>query len=270
MNKILKANIHINWLFYRRSRLLLIIGILMLALFLLTLIPSLLFTSCNDRFSMALRIYGSVSGFTQMILIVIALISVWYHRANKCVKLIFTKNCTPELWIQSHIITAALIMLAGLICAAAAYVVLSLAWDLPLQIGIVAAVCNDFICGMLFYMYLILLTTWMHPIVALTVSFVLSERLFSWLSLLCAAGAERFTSGISHIMLWVLKNLFGAVYYILPGMSPLGYKLEKLSTSLRMEDGTWANIGWGAVYLIMFGSFCYLLTCYSLRRQRMN
>ena len=101
MNTTLRANIRTNLRFYARNRLLLILSLLFGGIMSLSLLPSLFFTSAGTRFHILLQIYSAFRTFLFIVVGMIALLSVWYHRSQKCVKLVFTKPCSPENWILS-------------------------------------------------------------------------------------------------------------------------------------------------------------------------
>lgn len=270
MDKILKANIKVNLQFYRRNKLLLLIGILFLGIVGMTMIPSILFSTSNERFFLIITIFKTVTWFMSMMLALIALMSVWYHRSNKCIKLVFTRPCSPEKWVLGHFLSAALVFAAGLLLALLFYVSASLIWGIPLQRAITVSIIVSFVHGMLIYSYLLLLSSLMHPIVAGFIALVFSEGVFYWLAMMCQASAESITNTALSFVLYTLKNIFGSIYYVLPTMSPFEDKLQKLSTGLRISRAEWKYIAGILIYFLIFSAFSYFVTVYSLRKKRIN
>ena len=266
----LKTNVHINFLFYRRNKLLVIVGILCFALMVLTMIPSMIFTSANERFQLASRLYQFLVMFLYLLVALIALISVWYHRSNRCLKLIFTKPYAPEQWVFSHYVSVVLLISVGLFTGVFLYGVLSLCWGLPLQVGVLGAVVYHF-CGILLvYSYLLALSSWVHPVVATVLYLLFSEGLFHWLALLCRAGAEAIEAGLGHVTLVVLDKIFYAIYFVLPTSAPFGEALSRVSNSFRMGWGDLKYVAGTLVYFAIMVSLAYLLTVLSLRRRSLT
>jgi ABC-type transport system involved in multi-copper enzyme maturation permease subunit len=270
MNKILRANIHNNLIYYRRNKLLLIVSLLFIAVMLLNLIPSLFFTSHNIRFRLALQIYTGIVGFTGFIVAMIGLISVWAHRSNKSVKLVFTKPCSPETWLLSHYISAGLVLLTGMLVSVVLYLALSLIWNIPIQAGILAYSFNLCVSIVLTFCYLVLLSAWLHPIIAGLVYLAFSENMFYWLALLCKSGIDTLESALLKGMLTVLHWITYGLYYVLPAMKPFEEKMKHLGANLRVPENYGLYSIGQLVYTLLFIVFCFSLTIYSLRKRRMN
>lgn len=266
----LRHNIRVNLQFYRRNRLLLIVGLLFLAGMLLTMIPSLFFVTSNERFQLAMQVYGGMYAFLFVISGLIALISIWYHRSNRCLKMIFTKPYRPEAWVVSHYAAVTIVFWCGMILSAVLYTVLSLAWGIPPQAGVLADMVCKYATVLLVYSYLLALSSWVHPIVALVLLLVFSDSTFYWLTLLCRAGSNTIEQGFAHYLLVGMDKGFCAVYYVLPSVSPFGEQLSKLSTGFRLTAPMLKYVAGHLVYAALGTGLCYLLVVYSLRRRQMT
>jgi len=269
MKRSLKANMLTNFRFYQRNRLLIVASLLFLAIMLLTMIPSVIFTSANERFHIVMQIYSMLSGFLAVVIGLIALLSISSHRMNKSITMVFTKPCPPEEWVFSQYLSAATLFLAGISIAVFLFVVLCLAWGIPIQGAVIASVLNNFAQTMMIFAYLFMLTTWMHPLVAGFFFLVISEDIFYWLALVCKAGAESVKSWVRYLLV-PLRFIFEWLYYLFPTMSPFNRELNRLDTGLRLGAGDGQYIVGVLVYAFFFISFCYLLTCYSLRKRRLT
>lgn len=270
MRKALWANVKNNLVYYRRNRLLLVVGLLCVGVLLVSSFASIFWTTANNRFELARGLYTRVSMYTMLMVGLIGLIAVWSHRANKSVKLIFTRPCSPRVWLASHYVSAGLVFLLGMTIAVGSYLVSSLVWGIPIQTAVFASALNHFIETFLVFSYLMLLSNWMHPVAAVLFFVFISENTFYYLALLCRAGSEALPWKNAPPILPGLETAFQGLYYLLPTMAPFETELQQLSTSLRMPDNCAIHLLKGLVYLALFIFFSFSLTVYNVRRQCMN
>lgn len=268
MNNLLKANVVTHLRFCARNRLVLVFGLLVAGVIVLCMSFSMFFISRNSRFDIVLRLFGTLSGGITVLLGLIALLLVWYHRSQRCVKLVFTKPCTPEVWVLSHYLTGAVLGLGGMALVLALTAGLMGLWGLPWQWGVLPAA----FCGLLgmawMFSYLMALSTVMHPILAFFALQVLSDRLFYQLALMCRAGAESTHLFGAGTLLFGLEKICLGLYLLLPGGHLFGEHLSRLNSGFRMEAGDWPYLLGEAGYTALFVLLMYLLTVLALKRQR--
>lgn len=267
MNKTLWSNVRINILFYKRNRLLLVAGLLLFVVLLISIVPSFFFTSVTDRFDFSLSLYNSLSFFLFMTLALIGLITLWYHRSNKCIKLVFAKPCTPEEWLLSHYVSAGLVFTCGLAIAVALFLVSCLMWGIPIQQGILALALLNFSQAYFVFALLLLLTEWMHPIIAVVVSLVFSDSLFYSLAHIVRAAHEDAESTIYRAFLYLMQWLVEGLYYLIPSPTLLDSELTKLESSLRLVEGNLWHLGMRLAYLVVFVAFAFILTAHRVRNR---
>lgn len=270
MIKLLAENIRLNLIFYRRNRLVTIVGVLFLLIMLLTAVPSIFFTSSNQRFQIVMQVYRGIVTFLIFMSGLLGLIAVWSHRSNKSVKLVFTRPCPPAIWLAGHYLSMLLVFCAGLVVALLLYGLLSLVWGIPLQVGILASALLSTVTALLVFSYMMLLSAWMHPLVAGFIGVVISEGMFYWLAILCESGLEHLKGVIGQLFLTLLHWIFHGLYYVLPTFLLFSESLRRVSSSLRLpDDWGWyllGNIGYAALFV----AFTFVLVCLRLRRSRMN
>jgi len=268
MLKLLKANIVVNLQFYIRNKLILFLAMILLVGFGFSLVPILAYSSVNERFNNILFIINEMVYFAKIFLAAVALISIWYHTSNKCVKLIFTKPCSPELWVLSHYLSAALVYLVMLIFIFFIYTLLSFIYGVNFQSGVFVWIFVKFVYGMILFSYLLMLSSWFHPVVAFLISTMFSESVFYYLAIMFRNGKDFFDNIIAVTIFNSIGKVFKAVYYTLPDMSPLIEKFDSLNTGLRLP-ANWITYMIGIfVYTTIFFAFSYSLTVFSLRKKR--
>ena len=268
MNNALKANVVTHLRFCARNRLVLVFGLLVAGITTLSVLPSFFILSKNSRFDIVLSLFSTIGGFMTGLLGLIALLLVWYHRNQRCVKLVFTKPCTPETWVLSHYLTGMVLYLGGIAFTLVLTVGLMGVWDLPWQWGLLPAVLWQFLGVASLFSGLLMLSTVMHPILALFVLLVFSDRLFYQLVVLCRAGAESAGTLGAGTLLYGLEKLCLGLYLILPGGHLFGERLSRLTTGFRMpaEDGLYL-LG-DTAYTALFVLLMYMLTVLALKKQR--
>lgn len=268
MTSSLWANVRVHLKFYRRNRLLLVAALLIGVIIGISMIPSLFFYSVTNRFRILMQIFSMSTFFLGVMLALIALISVWYHRSQKCVKLVFTRPCTPANWLLSHYLSALLVYLMAMGVVVLLIIVLFAVWGIPWQWGFLAAVYYDFVTTALLFSLLLMLSAYMHPVLAFIVWLLLQDGMYYYLSLFCRAGAEFLERDSLLILLAALRRLFEGLYFIAPMGSPFAEELSKLQSGFRLEDGGLKYLAGGTVYLALFGALMFAATCYALKRQR--
>src|SRR5262245_5825427 len=127
----LAANIRVNLKFYRRNRLLLGMGLVFLLIALIFASGSLLFSTSTGHFELMHQLFDELSTFAFIFVAAVGLILITVHVRGRGVKLIFTKPCTPEVWLGSAFASAVLlafILYSGIVALTFA---LSVYWGVP-------------------------------------------------------------------------------------------------------------------------------------------
>ena len=268
MNDVLKANVITHLRFCARNRLVLVFGLLVAGVTALSVLPSFFMVTKNSRFDIVLSLFNTLSGFMTVLLGVIALLLVWYHRHQRCVKLVFTKPCTPETWVFSHYLTGMVLYAGGMALTLALTVVLMGVWGLPWQWGLLPAILWQFLGVASVFSCLMALSTVMHPILALFALLVFSDRLFYQLVVLCRAGAESAGSLGLGTLLYGLEKLCLGLYLIVPGGHLFGERLSRLTSGFRMPAEDWLYLLGDTAYTALFVLLMYMVTVLALKKQR--
>jgi hypothetical protein len=185
---------------------------------------------------------------------------------NRSLKMVFTKPCSPALWLMSAFLSAVLVafVLNGIVLAGA--VVLSTFWHLPVRAGLLFVSADTFIASVAVIAYLMLLTMLLHPAIAVTLALVFNTGLFY--------GAQMWTqtvirSGNSSKALHVLDRVFHYLYLLLPLVHAFDTKTEAIHESLRVSPGAWKYLLYSFGYVALLSAFCYLLALFALQKKKL-
>lgn len=265
MAELLRANILANLAYYRRSRLLLAFLLVFLLLTGLSSLPPLFMNSGVQTFNALKEIFSVLNGFLLFFAGGLGLFIVSSHLRSRSLKMVFTKPCSPAVWLISAFLsaTAVSLLLNGIVLLSA--VLLSLGWHLPVRAGLVFVSAETFVASIGIIAYLMFLTTLVHPAVAATLALIFNADLFY--------GGQEWTqsviqSGNSNLGLRLLDKVFHYLYLTSPIVHAFPKQAEPINTSLRVMHGEWKYLLYGLGYAIALAAFCYCLSLFFLQRKR--
>ncbi len=265
MAELLKANLLAHFAYYRRSRLLLAFLIVFLLLTGLSSLPALFAHSGVQSFYSLREIFSTLNVFLLFLAGGLGLFIISSHLRSRSLKMVFTKPCSPALWLVSAFMAAVAVCLLLNAIVLGSAVVLSLVWHLPVRAGLVFVSVNTFIASVGIIAYLMLLTMLVHPAVAVAFALIFNADLF-YNGQLWAQATIR--SGSSSWILRVLERLFHYLYLLLPMVFPFEKKTESIYSSLRVLHGEWAYLLYSFGYALALSAFFYLLALFALQRRR--
>jgi ABC-type transport system involved in multi-copper enzyme maturation permease subunit len=265
MAEMLRANVLANFAYYRRSRLLLAFMFAFLLLTGLSSLPPLFTDSGVQSFNALHQVFSNLNGFLLFLAGGLGLFIISSHLRSRSLKMVFTKPCSPALWLMSAILSAVAVslLLNGVVLGSA--VVLSLGWHVPVRAGLAFVSMDTFVASIGIIAYLMLLSTLVHPAIAVTFALIFNADLFY--------SAQMWThavilSGNSSTALRVLERLFHYLYLLLPMVHPFDKKTESIYSSLRVAHGEWKYLLYSLGYALALSAFCYFLALFALQRKR--
>ena len=219
MTEILKANLLANFAFFRRSRLLYAFIIVFFLLTGLSSVPALFVKSNIRNFDTLQSIAESLAFFLFLFSAVLGLFVTSSHLRTRSLKMVFTKPCSPALWLFSAFLSA-IPAVPGTACGGAVRRYshrLVVAPRGHFRAGF--SVCHFFGYSVGIIAYLMLLGTIVHPAIAVVVAVLFNADIFYsiWTSTL---GMSIYNKS-SHA-LHVLEHLFYFLYmrFQFPSPSP--------------------------------------------------
>lgn len=259
----IRSNMVVNFKFYLRNRLLLVISLLFLGMTALSTIPAF-FMSSNQTFTILKSLFIQLNSFTMVFTAGMGLFLVSTHLKNRSIKMVLTKPCLPEVWLASAFFSAVAVSLVLNLLILLFAVVFSFSMGIPFQDGYVFISLDYFIKSIIMLSYIMFLSMVFHPVMAVLVALIFNEGTFYGLKTMLMA-VSKSNSG------WYLvafEKVVGIIYMITPIMSPLSSeKTGNIYSSLRVASPDWGNLVNAAVYTLAITWLFFLLSDRSLRNK---
>lgn len=268
MNSQLITNIKINIKFYRRNRLLIVASIFIIGVLGLSIIPTLFFLTKTKHLEIIRTIFSQLSSFATIVTAALGLLFISYHVRNRATKMVFTKPCSPDIWLFSGLLSAsfvAFVFYAGilLICS-----VLFLVWNIPFQWGIFYVTLNEFVQTLIVLSYITFLTVIFHPVIAVLFIFIFQEGTFYYLKLLLMSGIKTAGDGSLSAGLKIVKWFVDIIYMLIPTYHPFSEKMSPVYSSFRVSLNSWKYLSLALAYALVISGLLYLLSLYFLKKKR--
>lgn len=263
--ELLKANMLAHFAYYRRSRLLQAFLLVFLLMTGMNSLPPLFYDSGVENFNTLQATYASLNWFLLFFAGGLSLFIISSHLRNRSLKMVFTKPCSPALWLGSTFLSAITVSLLLNVVIFASAMSLSLIWHLPVRTALLFISLDTFIASVAIIAYLMLLTTLVHPAIAATLALIFNASLF-YDAQFWAESVVR--SGNPNLFLRVLDRLFQVLYLLAPMVHAFDNKTEGIYTSLRVAHGDWKYILYSLGYTSVLSVFCYLLALFALLRKQ--
>jgi ABC-type transport system involved in multi-copper enzyme maturation permease subunit len=154
MSVLVKANVLADFAFYRRSRLLLAFAILGVLLTCLSALPAIFSESGVESFRTLQGIFSELNGMLLFLAGAVGLFVISSHLRSRCLKMVFTKPCTPGVWLGSAFLSAVLVSLFLNSVILTSTVVLSLIWHVPVRAALIFISTENFIASVGIIAYL--------------------------------------------------------------------------------------------------------------------
>lgn len=264
----LAANIKINFKFYKRNRLLLVASIFIVGVMGLSAIPSLLFFTKTKHLEIIRAIFSELSSFITIVTAGLGLLFISYHIRNRTTKMVFTKPCSPGVWLLSSLMSSSFVSLIFFVGIFSLCSVLFLFWDIPFQSGLIYVTVNDFLHATIILSYITLLAVLFHPVIAVLFIFIFHDNTFYYLKLLLAAGIKSSGDGPLSSALNIGKRFVDVIYMIMPSSEPFSEKMSSVYSSFRISAGAWQYLFLAFIYTLIIAAFYYLLALFFLRKKR--
>jgi len=264
MTELLKANILADLTFFRRSKLLLAFMVVFLLITALQSLPPIFENSGVQNLNSLQQIIYDLNFFLLILAGGMGLLIISSHLRNRSLKMVFTKPCSPELWLLSAYLSAAAMSLFLNLVVLGGGVLLSLLWHLPIRMGLVFISAETFAVSLGLVAYLMLLATLMHPALAAIVALIFNADLFYQFDVWTKAAIR---SGYSSIALRMVERLFHGLYILLPMVFPFDKQTENVHTSLRVMSVDWKYLPYSFGYTLALSAFCYFVSLLALKKK---
>lgn len=262
----LTANIATNLRFYRRSRLLVLVGVFVVVVFLISMV-STAFTASKQFDSIQAFVAGGV-WFLVLLAALLGLVTISHHVRSRSLKLVITHPCSMETWVVSHFASAFAVVAALFAVVTLVALALFWLWEVPVQWGFLYVISWGICSAMITFAFLLMLSSLIHPIVATLVAVFFSPGTVMWLLTLLQVQIETGPDGFTRIVNNGLKIFLSGLYYGLPAYTPYPERLGSLEASYRVAPGDTYALLVTVVYTLVLCALMFFLTTEILKRKR--
>jgi len=263
--ELLRANTLTHLRYFRRSRLLLAFGLVFLLLASLGSLPVLFTESRVASFDSLKHVFLTFNQFLIVFGAALGLMVMSSHLSNRSLKMVFTKPCSPPVWLASAFLASAVVVALFtaliLVCAVA----LSFLWHVPVRAGLLFVSLDTLIAGIGMAAYFIFLTTLMHPAIAVAFALIFNASLFYslWIAM-----HNFLKSARTSVALKALEQFFHFLYLMVPMTRAFESKTGSIYSSLRVHGHDWVYLLYSLGYTLALSGLFYLLSLFLLQRKR--
>jgi hypothetical protein len=250
--------------FYRRSRIVLGVGLAILGLWSLTMLPMFFGGSATSRFNQLRGVAGQLSSLGWLLSAALGLYVTSSHLRNRSLQVILTRPGSPQLWLASVFVSALVVAAAMQAFGAVVTLALSVAWGVPYQIGFLYLAIDAVFEAAIVIAILTTLGAVLHPVVAILVALLFNDGTFQSLRFGVEVMAAQDQGGW---LLAGLRPLVIGIHAVLPMLDPFGDRTAAVERTLRVGNDAWGYLGATAVYSLAVTVVCFLLADVALRRR---
>jgi ABC-type transport system involved in multi-copper enzyme maturation permease subunit len=250
--------------FYRRSRIVLGVGLAIVGLWSLTMLPLFFGGSAASRFNQLRGVAAQLTTLGWLLSAALGLYVTSSHLRNRTLQVILTRPGSPQLWLASVFTSALLVAAAMQAIGAVVTLVLSLAWGVPYQIGFLYMAVNGVFQAAIVIAMLTTLGAVLHPVLAFLVFVLFNENTFQSLRF----GVELLKA--QNHGGWVLdlvRPLVIGIHTALPMQAPFETQTAAVVQSMRVTGTDWGYLLATAAYSLAITTVCFLLAEIALRRR---
>ena len=268
LNK-LAINIKNNFLLYRRSKLLIILGIILFVFFGLTSLPQVMTVSFTAKITGISSILKRLHNFSSLFLVIVLLVGLNYPVKNRCLKMIITKSCLPETWLLSNYLSSIMIALIINVLIFIITCVLFIIWDMGFQFSLVYIFFDQFMQLVIMVFYLTFLMMVFGVWGSVIFGVILTDSFFFYIANLFSALNASTTNSAAMVLYFIIHKLFYFIYLVIPIASPFSRETNLIYRNFRVESSDWKYMLYTFIYTVLIAVFFYLANNYLLKRKRL-
>lgn len=265
----LATNIGVNFIFYRRNRLVLVAIFVFAAIALMSLVPSLAY-STGERFQTILMVLSTASWFITVFVNILAVLTITYHFNNRCFKMVVTKPCPPATWLLADLASLFIVTVALNLLAFIIVLCMYLGWHIPFQWGTFYLLFEGVARTMTIAAIITFLVSVMHPFPAIVLFMLGQSSTFYGLHSTLASAALNASSVWSKWLCVAGKWVAHVCYIAVPEFSLFDREGTQVRSSLKMTLGDAGRLGLIMLYTVLIVVLFFLLTERVFRRKRLT
>lgn len=249
---------------FRRSRIVLAVGLVIVGFWALGVLPFFFGGTAGNRFNQLRQVSQQLAVLGWVLSAGLGLFVTSTHLRNKSVQVILTRPGSPQIWLASIFLSALIVAAATQLAGALITFALSVVWGVPYQVGFLYLAIDSVFEAAIVIALLTTLGAVVHPVVALLALVLFNEGTF---------GALRF--GLSMMVaqgqgggfVAAAKAVVVAIHEALPMLDPFATQTGDVAGSLRVSGRAWAFLAATAAYSLAVTTICFLLSDLALRRR---
>lgn len=256
----IKANIKTNFKFYARNKMLIGVVIVLVFIFAVSALPAYFLNSEGRHLGNIHMIFSRMSFFATIATSLLGLLVASHHITNRSVKMVFTKPCTPDIWLLSCFLSAIILSTLMFLVIFAVTWVMSTTWAVPFQWEILFMTIHNFSKAITWMSYIMLVGMFLHPVLTVLFVLIINEFTFAWLKLIPTGN-----SGGSKVFSFIAD----AGYMIMPSYQMFSEEMGYRANSFNIAQSGWQYLGLSVGYTAALTILCYLLSICLIRRKRL-
>lgn len=251
-------------LFYRRSRIVLAVGLVILGFWILGTLPVFFGGTAGDRFNQLRQLADQITSLGWFLSAALGLYVTSSHLRNKSIQVVLTRPGSPQIWLASIFVSALLVAAGIQALGALVTFMMSVAWGVPYQLGFLYLAIHAVFEAAIIIALLTTLGAVVHPVVAVLLAALFNESAFASLRFGTTIMVAQGTGGGT---MRAIKAVVVAIHEGLPMLDPFKAQTPAVTNSLRVGAADWGWLAATAVYTAALTGLCFLLSDLALRRR---
>jgi ABC-type transport system involved in multi-copper enzyme maturation permease subunit len=266
MSELLRANLKVHLIYYRRSRLVTGFALVFLLLVLLFSLPAVFSSSVVETFGALQSIFTMLNDLLIAFSAGLGLFIISSHLRDRNLKMVFTKPCPPPVWLASAFLSAVVASLILNVAILVGALAVSLIWHAKVEPGLVYLSLVTFAASVGMIAYMMFLATILHPVIAAVFALLFNPDLFYNIQIWTQV---MINGGMKNWALQALTRLFHFIYLALPMIHAYPKQTDAVSGALRVGHGQWPTAFYSLGYALALSALSYCLSLFFLQRKRL-
>ncbi len=266
--RVLLAHVVANLRYCVKNRVMIVLAVILLGWLGLSLVPQFFILSAGRRFDIVRTVLQMLTHFVYFLVPLMGISILHHHVQNRSIKMVLTKPWPVETWVLGQFLTVASITLAASTFIALVGVVSFAVEGISFDPGILVVIGIDFLHTMILFSVLHLLTSLLHPVVAVTVSAFLNDKIWYGMILLFMAAEKAAERPVYKLVVPYLRRLVETFYWLLPCYDPFSRQTMLLRNTFRADAAHGEILLLTALYALAVAGVSFLLSTAVLRRRR--
>lgn len=266
------ASVRANLKLYRRNKLLLGGGVILLLMIPLMSADLLFQMRDLDRFDMMARIFDTGNWVLYLLIGATGLITISEPYRERSIKLVLTRPISPEKWLLSHFVTAFGLTFSFYV----GFGVLTHGVSFLLGVEYYSGfwfLTFSWICrALILFSVLLVVSLYLRPILAAAVCLIFNPQTFSYFStMLISSASASISLGEPNTWLTASSYVVTGIYLVLPAYTPLYDSVSHIYMRHQLEaTGDWWYLLGTAGYTSLIVLFAFFMVLFAIRNRNLS